>query len=295
MMKTCVFTVMFLLHALYTEGQLQPLVGEPVRVPAKVSVPGACPTEQDRIGIHDELSQNISTLLRGVVNYSCGGPGWRRVGYLDMTDPSQSCPFGLALKTYSPGLRSCGRATNNTSGCWSTFYNTGGSPYSSVCGRVRGYQFGATDAFFSYHNMQQGINGYYVDGVSLTHGGSNSRTHIWTFAAGLSETYTGSHTDFFCRCVTEQAPPAPSFVGNNYFCESGRNIAFVSGTYILYRDDPLWDGQNCVSDCCQLNTPPYFTRTLPAPTSDNIELRICSNSGGTSTDIPIDQVELYVK
>ena len=27
---------------------------------------------------------------------------------------------------------------------------------------------------------------YYVDGVSLTHGGSDSRTHIWTFASGLS-------------------------------------------------------------------------------------------------------------
>ena len=52
------------------------------------------------------LSRNIS------ITINCGGTtGWRRVGYLDMTDPSQSCPSGLALKTYSPGLRSCGRAT----------------------------------------------------------------------------------------------------------------------------------------------------------------------------------------
>ena len=290
MMKTCVFTVMFLLHALYTEGQPQPLVGEPVRVPVKVTTTGACPSEQDRLNIRNEFSRNTS------ITINCGGTtGWRRVGYLDMTDPSQSCPSGLALKTYSPGLRSCGRATNNTiGGCWSTFYNTGGSPYSSVCGRVRGYQFGVTDVFRSYHYRHQSINGFYVNGVSLTHGGSNSRTHIWAFAAGLSETYTGTNTDFFCRCVTEQAPPPPSFVGNNYFCESGRNTAYT-GPHIFYPDDPLWDGQNCVSDCCQFNTPPYFTRTLPAPTSDDIELRICSNSGGTFSDIPIDQVELYVK
>ena len=293
-MKTCVFTVMFLLHALYTEGQPQPLVGEPVRVPAKVTATGACPSEQDRIDIHNELNQNISTLLKAVAMNRCGGSAWRRVGYLDMTDPSQSCPSGLALKTYSPGLRSCGRATNNTAGCWSTFYNTGGSPYSRVCGRVRGYLFGGTAAFFGHYNRQQGFDSYYVDGVSLTHGDSNTRTHIWTFASGISETYTGSFSQQFCRCVTEQAPAPPSFVGNNYFCENGLHTRWAS-SYIFYPDDPLWDGQNCVSDCCQFNTPPYFTRTLPAPTSDDIELRICSFLQGDYGDIPIDQVELYVK
>ena len=213
-MKTCVFTVMFLLHALYTEGQPQPLVGEPVRVPAKVTATGACPSEQDRIDIHNELNQNISTLLKAVAMNRCGGSAWRRVGYLDMTDPSQSCPSGLALKTYSPGLRSCGRATNNTAGdCWSTFYNTGGSPYSSVCGRVRGYQFrSGTAAFFGYHNRQQGINGYYVDGVSLTHGDSNTRTHIWTFAAGH---VWDLHWTFQCQTVLplcDRAGTAPSFI-----------------------------------------------------------------------------------
>ena len=282
------FTVMFLLHALYTEGQPQPLVGEPVRVPAKVTATGACPSEQDRLNIRNEFSQNISAII------NCGGPGWRRVGYLNMTDPSQSCPSELALKTYSPGLRSCGRATNNAAVCWSTFYNTGGSPYGKVCGRIRGYQFGVAAAFYGDYNRQQDINGYYVDGVSLTHGDSNSRTHIWTFAAGLSETYDGSNTDHFCRCVTEQAPPPPSFVGNNYFCESGLNTAYTGAPFILYPDDPLWDGQNCVSDCCQFNTPPYFTRTLPAPTSDDIELRICLVNSGSVSDLPIDQVELHV-
>ena len=33
----------------------------------------------------------------------------------------------------------------------------------------------------------QGIDSYYVEGVSLTHGGAGRRQHIWTFAAGLSE------------------------------------------------------------------------------------------------------------
>ena len=53
-----------------------------------------------------------------------------------------------------------------------------------MCRRLRGYQFGATDAFIY---SAQGIDSYYVEGVSLTHGGAGRRQHIWTFAAGLSE------------------------------------------------------------------------------------------------------------
>ena len=64
MMKTFVFTVMFLLYALYTEGQPQPqpLVGEPVRVPGKVlreSAADTCPSDQDTIDAKNELRQNI--------------------------------------------------------------------------------------------------------------------------------------------------------------------------------------------------------------------------------------------
>ena len=46
------------------------------------------------------------------------------------------------------------------------------------------YQFGATSAFWQY---TCGIDSYYVDGVSLTHGSAGRRQHIWTFAAGVSE------------------------------------------------------------------------------------------------------------
>ena len=164
--------------------------------------------------------------------------------------------------------------------------------YSRVCGRVRGYQFGLTQTFVG----APGINTQYVYGVSLTHGPSNSRTHIWTFASGLSEVYRNSGGSGFCPCVTATAQQPPAFVGNDYFCESGLHTAWVRNQYRFYPDDPLWDGQNCVSSsCCQLNNPPYFTKTLPAPTSDNIELRICSLTSGRNGDTPIDQVELYVQ
>lgn len=45
-----------------------------------------------------------------------------------------------------------------------------------------------------------------VDGVSLTHGPSGYRTHIWTFAAGTSDMGNPSR---FCECVIHSAPSAP--------------------------------------------------------------------------------------
>ena len=290
-MRVSIFVVIFLLHILQSNGQPEPV---PVHVPVKVlrgSAAGTCPSEQDTIDAKDELRQNLADLP----TYSCGGSGgWRRVGYLDMTDPSQSCPSGLALKTYSPGSRTCGRATD-TPGCSSTFYNTGGSQYSRVCGRVRGYQFGATGAFRATAYRGAGFDSNYVDGVSLTHRQSGSRTHIWTFAAGLAGIYNGRDLDHYCRCVNAAAPSSPSFVGNDYFCESAHHSSWVRFHHVFYPDNPLWDGQNCTSSCCQFNNPPYFTKTLPAPTDDNIELRICTRLSGRDVDVPIDQVELYVE
>ena len=51
-----------------------------------------------------------------------------------------------------------------------------------------------------YHQRRQGIDGYYVDGLSLTHGAPGSRQNIWTFASGL---FTGCHSSIhpYSRCL----------------------------------------------------------------------------------------------
>lgn len=293
-MRTYVLVAICLLHILQTEGQ--PLEEDKARIPGKILSGGAngtCPSQQDKIDAKDELRFAIPTSLAAIVS-GCGGAGWRRVGYLDMTDPSQSCPPGLSLKSYSAILRSCGRVDVSNAGCWSTFYSNNGFQYSRVCGRVRGYQFGFTHAFESPIYNALGLDGHYVDGVSLTHGPSGNRTHIWTFAVGLTEAIEHNRANLLCPCVYAGAISPPVFVGSDYFCESGLNSGF-GGAIIFYPDDPLWDGQNCISNCCRFNNPPYFTKTLPAPTSDDIELRICSRALGRDAGSPIDQVELYVQ
>lgn len=136
-------------------------------------------------------------------------------------------------------------------------------------------------AFQNFLRYGVGLEGAYIDGVSLTHGVAGSRQHIWSFAAALSETYTDSYDFSILNCACTNANSdwpfqVPSFVGNNYFCDTG-NRGPGAVTSELYPDDPLWDGEGCgpTSTCCEFNNPPWFCTTLPQPTSDDIEVRNC--------------------
>ena len=87
----------------------------------------------------------------------------------------------------------------------------------------------------------------------------------------------------------------PTFVGQNYFCESITS-GYRSGVFYP-NGDPLWDGQECgpTSSCCTFNSPPWFNVQLPNPTTDDIEVRICSDHGTVDGDTPIQLIELFVK
>ena len=223
----------------------------------------------------------------------CGGTGWRRVVFLNMTDPSHVCPEGLNLTTYS--RRTCGRAHFAPNTCSSTTFNVGGSQYSRVCGRALAYRFVWNFAFWGYRNYGHGIDGRYVDGLSLTHGAPGSRQHIWTFASGfLTRRHPSSQPGFQCPCDNNNTRPSPPFVGNDYFCESvGEN----SYALVFYPNATLWDGQVCEGGgtCCQYNNPPWFTKNLANSTTENIELRLCLLHRPRYADIALEQLELYVQ
>ena len=99
-----------------------------------------------------------------------------RVGELDMTNSSTQCPSGLMQRNDS-NIRTC-TSNSNSEACSSVTLYTSNIHYSRVCGKIKAYQFGSTDAF-DYN--PDDIDSNYVDGVSLTHG--SPRKHIWTFAA----------------------------------------------------------------------------------------------------------------
>ena len=252
---------------------------------------GRCTSKEERESARKELRQiTISTVLASTGHiHACNGtPGWRRVAFINMTDPSYNCPSGLNLTSYSK--RTCGRSHTSWEICSSTTFSVGGLPYSRVCGRIRAYQFGPADAFYAY---TEGINSYYVDGISLTHGAAGRRQHIWTFAAGV----INNDNDLLkCPCDTSRNYyRVPSFVGNDYFCEIGSHSP-LNFTFELSPDDILWDGQNCTSTstCCQFNNPPWFTKNLTNATTDDIELRICT-SQTPEVDLPTELIELYVQ
>ena len=111
-----------------------------------------------------------------------------------------------------------------------------------------------------------------MDGVSITYG--LPPQHIWTFFSG------------YCLCDDPNLPGEygpPSFVGESYFCE------YTATT------DPMWDGMGCESNCCAFNSPPWFSSTLPAPISDDIQVRICTNQGISDERVFISLVQLYIQ
>ena len=234
-------------------------------------------------------------VVPGSDTYMCGGTGgWRRVVYFDMTDNSTTCPPNWQLE---PGLprRVCGRTTAdsgpNEHTCDSVNFTVTGGEYSRVCGQIRSYQYAETDGFETFNEETldvTSIDQAYISGVSLTHG--SPRQHIWSFVAGRSE-YERTLPDA-CPCDATIVINTPSFVGNDYFCESGVNSGSIYG--LFHADDPLWDGENCssTSTCCSFNNPPYFTKDINT-TTDDLEVRICT--WDSSEDTPIELIELYVQ
>ena len=98
---------------------------------------------------------------------------WIRVAFLNMTDPSQSCPSVWRESSYSSGIRVCGLPSSSNSMCHSVFYSAGGRTFTSVCGCVIGYQVGSPGAF----DGAGSIDDPYIEGVSITYG--SPRSHIY--------------------------------------------------------------------------------------------------------------------
>ena len=206
--------------------------------------------------LHESVLPLLHTQLptRPPTEHPCGGSGWRRVAYLNMSDPSQQCPS--VWQEITTPHRVCGRRSTGAS-CEGLTYTTGSEQCDQVCGRIIGYEVRHSDSF---RGSSLSINNIYVDGVSVTCG--SPRQHIWTFACGVDEQTTYSSDT--CPCVNESTNDndIPSFVGQNYFCEA--SLTQWPGTFggVFWPDsDPLWDGQGCgpTCSCCTFNSPPCTT------------------------------------
>ena len=290
---TMIQLICILLGLFYLAQCQQQNVTLPIRLPTTVlSNSVTCPLLNN--GNQREL---VRTTLQSYYPCSCGGAGgWTRAVYLNMSDPNQQCPSNWNL-TITP-IRGCGRRAINNGVCDSETYSVYGRTYSYVCGRILAFQRGHSGAFFRVVNSHSTtIETPYLSGVSLTHGPPGSRQHIWSFAGASEEEDT--RADLTCPCTNTAVSwpyTIPSFINNDYFCDTGnRGPGYNRTTY--YTDDPLWDGKGCgyTSTCCEFNAPPWFCKSLPHPTNDDLEIRNCYATTSSYADKIITLIDIFVK
>lgn len=256
----------------------------------------------------------------------CGGMagGWTRVAHLNMTNTSHKCP-GNWREIPSP-RRTCGRRQDetgqNTARCSAAIFKPPwGLSYDHVCGRVQGYQYCNTMAFWSYYHRKCSIsiNDPFLDGVTISRlkdvqgdkecSVFQGREHVWSFVSALHQNYEGRDT--ICPC-TRYHPyndyrevMVPPWVEGDYFCETGANDNKPPTSAhecslqheVFYAGDPLWDGSGCgeESSCCQLNGPPWFCKKLGHKSGEPIEVRICGSGHVDIGDTPVEFLEIYVQ
>jgi len=128
--------------------------------------------------------------------------------------------------------------------------------YSKVCGRVSGFGIGLPNGF-TFHNIRKN----YVDGISITYNGY--KLHIWTFVSKRGPV---------CNCNKDK----PGFVGDNFSC---------------MRVSSSVDSFVCECTGCS----PEFSTTLQHPTSEDIEVRVCTNEERSNEQVAISHLVLYTQ
>ena len=227
----------------------------------------------------------IAAIADGIILSCAGVEGqWRRIAGINIS-AGDDCPTGWNKSSYN-GVSFC-RASSDGGGCYSTFFTTNGVSYQHVCGRARGYQKGLPEGF----HTTLSIDTYYVEGLSITHG--NPHQHIWSYAVGQTDYGNNNYGNCPCAVIPGSAPP--SFVGSNYYCESGAGNSFSQSAY--YFSDPLWDGAGCSASntCCSNIDQPRFHYQLNEMTQDDIEVRICRDYFFSDEGVLVDMLELYIQ
>ena len=215
-------------------------------------------------------------------NERCGSKGWTRVANVDVPN-DKSCPGDLTF--ISSPIQTCGGPS--TAGCASANFSTHGISYSQVCGRLRGYQVGTPDAFAPYGNDPNLV----MDGVLISHG--KTQKHIWAYANGYQNVLGGPYDNAYCADPRYKGF-VPVFIGNDYYCDS----AVASNPQLgRFYTTPLWTGEGCTPPnfCCSHSGMPWFSKILPVPTTDYIEIRNCHNQPASDEDTALDLIELYIR
>ena len=222
-----------------------------------------------------------------------GTGGWTRIAFFDMKNPDADiCPYPLHAYQYDALDNPVCQRQESTAGCDSVYFSNYDISYSRVCGRALGYTYGSPDAFEPPWTNPT-IDKTYVDGLSITRG--SPRQHVWTFASGVYPTGTDQYN---CPCNNGNSITTPSFVGSDYYCESGIDVGLGWNPSRIWADDPVWDGLDCPNNeagCCTNSKQPWFTKDLGSTQQVSIEVRACDTEISSNERVPVEVLELYIR
>ena len=271
-----------LVIASLAEGQTIPVLTSPVSKSKSSSCGSVLVTKE----IEEILKSQVNPYLtsRYGLLRNCGEHGWIKVVNFNMSDSSSTCPPGFT--PHNTPVRSCGRF-GDASHTTATFVI--GEPYSIVCGRIIAIQEGSPGAFGPFYTDKDPT--HYIDGITIRHGSTYNEGHVWSFAAGAGDGETRPKRE--CPCAHEQwNDTLPSFIGSDYFCETGNRGAQSSKVFL---SDPLWNGKGCTTgNCCDFNNPPWFYKDLLQTTDDTLKVTLSINGLASRENIYITEMEIYV-
>ena len=218
----------------------------------------------------------------------CGLRGLMRVAHINTSEPYSICPPPLA-QYWANSIKVCGPTVNQ--GCDSVIFPVHGVKYSYICGRAVGYSFYYPLGFLFGADQSYTIDQHYLSGLSITHGASGSRNHIWSYAAGRREDRAGESN---CPCAAHPStePLTPDYVGDHYYCDTA---TYYHPKEEWYTNNTLWDGKDCYSgsNCCNNDRLPWFVRTLSEGTTDDVEVRWCTRYVGFDK-VSTELLEVFV-
>ena len=210
---------------------------------------------------------------------------------------SSGCPCGPivieqpALAQYwANGTKVCGPAVPR--GCDSVVFPVHWVEYNYVCGRAVGYSFYNPISFYFGADLNYTIDQPYLSGLSITHGVPGIRNHICSYAAGWREDIS---REYNCPCAAHPRakPLTPDYVGDHFYCDTA---TYYTPKVEWYTNNTLWDGKDCYpgSKCCDNERLPWFWRTLPQETSDDVEVRWCTSNNVGNDKVSTELLEVFV-
>jgi hypothetical protein len=246
--------------------------------------------------ITDQTNKTVSRVYCYLNGHSqCGNGVWMRTGYFNLTQ-GDACPY--PLQRFQANRKwYCRRNAKQV--CTSVYFNSYGHKYTEVCGMIEAYQYGGMWAFYYAQRYPSLEQGYYVYGVSISHG-TSPKQHLWTYAVGVRANPTTTiHQTGYCPCTRlGSTATLPSFLQNDYYCDSG-NPSGSSFIHSHLYPDQLWDnsGPSCVSGstCCHNPNQPWFKKKLGQTTSDDVEFRWCDWNTGHIKATATRSMELYIR